>query len=361
MFIKAPNANAGTGYVKDVNSAFRQGRQDAFRDYVDNFNFALQADARNNAENENQVKRAFDNYKFNLDFDQNTRKAMSNTVTESQKLADDVFNFNVDSYRLDNLYPKVEDLGKSKSAQDTATQLGAENTAVYKAKDAENKIQNADAEGKANGAKYDATIAQQQYHTNLYNDALAKKNDLDKVISLSNEDWGKQFTTEYLAYYKGKNPDTTLSDSEIMEDLHKSGKYDAAFDGYKARIIKEAQDNFASAQANLQGVLQKNAKSSSSGKTTQDKYVAGKMTQLDRDKMAAVGGGTQLGVTNNGEAVIGLPGGAVLVRSRDGKTGTFIQPTTLNGKPLSAADNAAYFNISFKQDGGIVTSSNGTR
>ena len=86
MFIVSPTKGGYRGDV--VNSGFRQGRQDAYRDYIDNFNFALKADAANNAENQKQVERIANNYALQNQMRQGARNEALNFVNDSAKIDD---------------------------------------------------------------------------------------------------------------------------------------------------------------------------------------------------------------------------------------------------------------------------------
>lgn len=82
MFIVNPNKGGYQGDV--VNSGFRRGRQDAYRDYIDNFNFALKADAANNAENQANVERTAKNYGLENQMRQGARTEAINFVTDAR-------------------------------------------------------------------------------------------------------------------------------------------------------------------------------------------------------------------------------------------------------------------------------------
>lgn len=60
MFIVNPNKGGYQGDV--VNTGFRKGRQDAFRDYTDNFMQAVNADKANEDLNQQQINNSFTNY-----------------------------------------------------------------------------------------------------------------------------------------------------------------------------------------------------------------------------------------------------------------------------------------------------------
>lgn len=126
MFIRS--VSSGGGYRGDVNTSFRQGRQDAYRDYIDNFNFALKADAANNAENQRQVERVAKNYGLNLGMDQATRQDAYNFITQSSAIDNAKTQMGIDFQRNAHLKdPTVQaELGKAQASEQAAkTQSGA--------------------------------------------------------------------------------------------------------------------------------------------------------------------------------------------------------------------------------------------
>lgn len=116
MFIRS--VSSGGGYQGDVNTAFRQGRQDAFRDYIDNFAFALKADAMNNAENQRQVERIARNYALQNQMDQNLQDRVNNFVTGNTQLMKNVGDFQ--SQLAFNKAYDYDTAGQIKAAADAA-------------------------------------------------------------------------------------------------------------------------------------------------------------------------------------------------------------------------------------------------
>lgn len=352
MFIKAPNARAGTGYTGDVNTAFRQGRQDAYRDYIDNFNFALRADAANNAENQNQVNRAYNNYVNNLNFDQNTRTAMINTVKDSQNLADNVFNFDVNTHRLDALYPQREALGKSQAVQFANTQLANETNSAYGAAQADYKLANVDTE--AQGYKSDIEHKAKQAGMNL-NSLNEAQNFYDTLVKRTQPEWERAFAVELARQYREANPDFTGTDSDIIADLRRSGNYDAVLQKFQEDEFRNARNNVEGAKGNVQNVVAPGEYRGAKGRvksTEQDKIAYGKTENLDADKIGAISGGTLMGYTQDGQEVVALPGGDVLLRGKNG--GRLLGATTVNGRLLSPEENLQYRNISITQPNNIT-------
>lgn len=127
MFIVNP---AKGGYQGDVvNSGFRRGRQDAFRDYIDNYNFALQADAATTAENQAQVERTAKNYGLNNQMRQGARTESLNFVNDATKLDDAVVGNSLNRERNDYLWANAAQLGNSQGIEFAATQSAKEGKA----------------------------------------------------------------------------------------------------------------------------------------------------------------------------------------------------------------------------------------
>lgn len=127
MFIVDP---AKGGYQGDVvNTSFRKGRQDAYRDYVDNYNFAVTADAANNAENQKNVERTANNYDFQNKMRQGARAEAINFVTDNSKLDDAIVGNEINRHKNDYVWPKAPELGESQGIQFVAKQVGDEGKA----------------------------------------------------------------------------------------------------------------------------------------------------------------------------------------------------------------------------------------
>lgn len=352
MFIKAPNAKAGTGYTGDVNTAFRQGRQDAFRDYIDNFNFALAADTRNNAENQRQVERAARNYGLNLQFDNATRENMIDTVSDSQKLANTVYDFDVNASRLDSLYPQRQALGQSQAAQAVNTQMQAETDSAYNAGKSNIKFDNLTREGQGYKAQIDNAATREE----MGQRGLAETQSMNDLVRRSPEDWQRSFAEDVVRDYRLRNPDFTGTDVDIMDELRRSGNYDAAFNSYQQEAYRQARNKVNAATGKVESVVAPGETTTKSGRiTTQDneKIAYGKTENLDADKLAAINGGSSIGYTQDGLEVVALPGGDVLLRGKNG--GRLLGATTVNGRVLSPEENLRYRNISISQSNGGAT------
>lgn len=353
MFIKAPNARAGTGYTGDVNTAFRQGRQDAFRDYIDNFNFALGADIKNNAENQRQVELAARNYGLNLQFDNATRENMIDTVSDSQKLANTVYEFDVDRNRLDSLYPQAQALGQSQAAQTVNTQMQAETDSAYNAGRSNIKFDNLEREG----AGYKATVDNAATQAEMTQRSLVEKQNLyNNLVKRSDADWERAFAADMVRQYRTANPDSTVTDSDIMDELRRTGNYETAFQQYQQDAFRTARNEVNAAAGNVDKVVAPGETTNKSGQVTtqgDEKINYGKTENLDADKLATINGGSSIGFTQDGLEVVALPGGDVLLRGKNG--GRLLGATTVNGRVLSPEENLRYRNIRYGADNHITT------
>lgn len=128
MFIVNPNKGGYQGDV--VNSGFRRGRQDAYRDYIDNFNFALKADAANNAENQANVERTAKNYGLENQMRQGARNEAINFVTDASKLDNAVVGGEINFHKNNELWDQAEQLGKAQGQEFIANQSAATNKAI---------------------------------------------------------------------------------------------------------------------------------------------------------------------------------------------------------------------------------------
>lgn len=352
MFIKAPNAKAGTGYTGDVNTAFRQGRQDAFRDYIDNFNFALAADTRNNAENQRQVERAAKNYGLNLQFDNATRENMIDTVSDGQKLANTVYDFDVNASRLDSLYPQRQALGQSQAAQAVNTQMQAETDSAYNAGKSNIRFDNLPREGQG----YKATVDNAATQAEMNQRSLAETQTMADLVNKSPEDWQRSFAADVVRDYRLRNPGFTGTDADIMDELRRSGNYDAAFNSYQQEAYRQARNKVNAASGRVESVVAPGETTTRSGRTTtqdNEKIAYGKTENLDADKLATINGGSSIGFTQDGLEVVALPGGDVLLRGKNG--GRLLGATTVNGRVLSPEENLRYRNIAVSRSNGGAT------
>lgn len=128
MFIVNPNKGGYQGDV--VNSGFRRGRQDAYRDYIDNFNFALKTDAANNAENQADVERTAKNYGLENQMRQGARTEAINFVTDASKLDNAVVGGEINFHKNNELWDQAKELGKAQGQEFIATQSANTNKAI---------------------------------------------------------------------------------------------------------------------------------------------------------------------------------------------------------------------------------------
>lgn len=163
MFIVSPTRGGYRGDV--VNSGFRQGRQDAYRDYIDNYNFALKADAATNAENQMQVQRAANNYDLQNKMRKDARNEAYNFITDSGKIDDALTATDINFVKNADLRnpETIQQLGESQATQVKATQNANENTAAYKANKAQSYVEQQPLEAKERETKLESGITANQF------------------------------------------------------------------------------------------------------------------------------------------------------------------------------------------------------
>lgn len=163
MFIISPTRGGYRGDV--VNSGFRQGRQDAYRDYIDNYNFALRADAATNAENQMNVQRAANNYALQNQMRQGARNEAYNFITDSGKIDDALTATDINFVKNADLRnpETIQQLGESQATQVKATQNANENTAAYKANKAQSYVEQQPLEAKERETKLESGITTNQF------------------------------------------------------------------------------------------------------------------------------------------------------------------------------------------------------
>ena len=163
MFIVSPTRGGYRGDV--VNSGFRQGRQDAYRDYIDNYNFALKADAATNAENQMQVQRAANNYDLQNKMRKDARNEAYNFITDSGKIDDALTATDINFVKNADLRnpETIRQLGESQATQVRATQNANENTAAYKANKAQSYVEQQPLEAEERETKLESGITANQF------------------------------------------------------------------------------------------------------------------------------------------------------------------------------------------------------
>ena len=163
MFIRGANSRAGTGYTGDVNTAFRQGRQDAFRDYIDNFNFARQADAANNAENQANVQRIANNYAQQLQMNANGRNEVLDFVKKSDQIDGAVLEADINFAARDKLGQRVPEMADDRARDYFFTEDNKANTAQVGSIKSTYGIQNDELENNVHVAGQQSQLNKNQY------------------------------------------------------------------------------------------------------------------------------------------------------------------------------------------------------
>ena len=251
MFIKSANSRAGTGYTGDVNTAFRQGRQDAFRDYIDNFNFARQADAANNAENQANVQRIADNYADQLQMNQNGRKEVLDFVQQSDKIADEVLDADINSVTRAKLTPRVKEMGDYNAQVEFFKGASGANEAKTAYTDSVYKAENADLAGKEYVTGLERSVAENQLGTGKAVDESKGRQYLQSEMeNFYKPEMQKQLQQEHLATVIAiaKQNGDTRSDAEIGQAILNSPEY-------QTKLQEFMQDKFSSIVANYEALM----------------------------------------------------------------------------------------------------------
>lgn len=165
MFIRGANSRAGTGYTGDVNTAFRQGRQDAFRDYIENFNFARQADAANNAENQANVQRIANNYAQQLQMNANGRNEVLDFVQKSDQIDGAVQTADINFAARDKLQPRVNEIADDRAREVFFATDSKANTAQTNAVKSTYGLENAELENNVHVAGQRSQLNKNQLDT----------------------------------------------------------------------------------------------------------------------------------------------------------------------------------------------------
>lgn len=211
MFIA--NVAKGGGYRTDVNTAFRQGRQDAFRDYVDNFDFALKADAANNAENQRQVERLARNYGLQLGMQQAGRNAAINFVNDIGKIEQARSDLGTNLTFLQNRDPNQ--LGQEKAQLE-------QNVSTGKTQQAEQASRQAGFDNQVNQATLSNLDPQQlggSMANSTYNGTVAKELETGNAVT------GQQNLSEFQVLNKRLRE---LNNNDYVKSLYDSAYKKAA-------------------------------------------------------------------------------------------------------------------------------------
>lgn len=247
MFIRGANSRAGTGYTGDVNTAFRQGRQDAFRDYIDNFNFALQADVANNRENQANVQRIADNYADQLNMNKNGRNEVLDFVQTSDKIDGAVQTADINFAARDRLQPRINEIADDKARLEFFKADNDANTAQVGSVKSTYGIQNAELENNVHVAGQ-----QSQLNKNQYDEATTAgklegyqllKTEMDNFNTPENVEKRRATFLDRTVAIAKQNGDQR-SDAEIRQAIMNHPDYDNNFRQYN-------QDEFSSVSAKV--------------------------------------------------------------------------------------------------------------
>lgn len=324
MFIRS--VSSGGGYRGDVNSAFRQGRQGAFRDYVGNYRFALDTDVANNAENQRQVERIAKNYGLDLGMNQAARQ--------------DAYNFIKGSTDIDNAKRQMEiDFATNALLKDPTV-----NAEVSKA-NASNYVTNAQSGAvkgqiglsnlqfnqeqlpvtqatQANKNQADLTSSQSSMTSEkLRHNALL---DQEALVNLAKGISDEETVAHYIARYRELNPDSGLTDEQLQAEAmdkialakkelalqrgnaHQVGMALAAGDFGNGDVYNFAPTNKGQV---IQGTKTKASQTSVDNTTTPTVSSLGKTTLMSQDEFEKNQGNLvrvpgQAGVYRYGNAIV---------------------------------------------------------
>ena len=247
MFIRGANSRAGTGYTGDVNTAFRQGRQDAFRDYIDNFNFALQADIANNRENQANVQRIADNYADQLNMNKNGRNEVLDFVQTSDKIDGAVTTADINFASRDKLQPRINEIADDKARMEFFKADSDANKAQVDSVKSTYGIQNAELENNVHVAGQQSQLSKNQYDAATTAGKLEGyqllKTEMDNFNTPENVEKRKTTFLDRTVAIAKQNGDTR-SDAEIRQAIMNHPDFDNNFRQY-------SQDEFSAVSAKV--------------------------------------------------------------------------------------------------------------
>ena len=348
MFIKS--VSSGGGYRGDVNTAFRQGRQDAFRDYVDNFNFALRADSANNAENQRQVERVAKNYGLDLNMDQAARQNAYNFVKGSNDIdnahVQAGIDFNRNSYLKD---PTVQaELGKAKASEVVSNTQGG----AVKAQNILNEYQFAQEQQpttfqtKSNQNQ----AALQQSETQQVTSGLQHNGALDQhaLYELARNTKPSEVVDFYIERHRALHPDSGLTDDQLraeamnnitdlsLEYVKQKGSQHVAGQVAAAGGVTPNGGSISFDPANKKGASIQPTKAQTKSQSTQDEQVQqpvtkslGKVSSLSKDDFEKNIGNM---VRIEGEDGVFRYGNAIVVQNDNGGYNVYHPNTIAVGK-----------------------------
>ena len=354
MFIRGANSRAGTGYTGDVNTAFRQGRQDAFRDYIDNFNFARQADAANNAENQANVQRIANNYAQQLQMNANGRNEVLDFVKKSDQIDGAVLEADINFAARDKLGQRVPEMADDRARGYFFTEDNKANTAQVGSIKSTYGIQNAELENNVHVAGQQSQLGKHQYDAATTAGKLEGyqllKTEMDNFSNPENVEKRKTTFLDRTVAIAKQNGDTR-SDAEIRQAIMNHPDFDNNFrqysqDEFSAVSAKVAAlgNDLNSATTYIGGSIPTNGKTKSTQTKEQDKnnWKPGATKYIDGDKAtglveSSVDLGNGFKLSPDGSILKVLPDERVMVMTYsrgDGKRLTVDEATRLtNGMP----------------------------
>ena len=360
MFIKSANSRAGTGYTGDVNTAFRQGRQDAFRDYIDNFNFARQADAANNAENQANVQRIADNYARQLNMNKDGRNEVLDFVQKSDQIDGAVLDADINSVTRAKLTPRVKEMGDYNAQVEFFKGASGANEAKTAYTDSVYKAENADLAGKKYVTELERSVAENQLGTGKAVDESKGRQYLQSEMeNFYKPEMQKQLQQEHLATVIAiaKQNGDTRSDAEIGQAILNSPEYQTKLQEFMQDKFSSIVANYEALMGNASGAMQAvggnvptNGKTKSTQTKEQDKnnWKPGATKYIDGDKAtglveSSVDLGNGFKLSPDGSILKVLPDERVMVMTYsrgDGKRLTVDEATRLtNGMPGAKTGN----------------------
>ena len=344
MFIRGANSRAGTGYTGDVNTAFRQGRQDAFRDYIDNFNFALQADIANNRENQANVQRIADNYADQLNMNKNGRNEVLDFVQTSDKIDGAVTTADINFASRDKLQPRINEIADDKARMEFFKADSDANKAQVDSVKSTYGIQNAELENNVHVAGQQSQLGKHQYDAATTAGKLEGyqllKTEMDNFSNPENVEKRKTTFLDRTVAIAKQNGDTR-SDAEIRQAIMNHPDFDKNFRQYSqdefsavsARVAALGNDLSGATQAVGGGVPQQRSSRQTQQTQTKEQKAdtwqpgATKYIKVD-DAKGLIDVSTDLGngfrLSPDGSIIKVLPDGRVMVMPYSHKDGTIL-------------------------------------
>ena len=259
MFIRGANSRAGTGYTGDVNTAFRQGRQDAFRDYIDNFTFALNADVANNAENQRNVQRIADNYKSQLQMNKDGRDEVLNFVQQSDKIDGAVLDADINFAARDKLQPRVNEIADDRAREVFFTEDNKANTAQTNAVKSTYGLENAELENNVHVAGQQSQLNKNQLDTATNAGKLEGyqllKTEMDNFSNPENVEKRRTTFLDRTVAIAKQNGDQR-SDAEIRQAIMNHPDFDNNFRQYSQDEFSAVSARVAALGNDLSGAMQ---------------------------------------------------------------------------------------------------------